>query len=992
MEYNADKLDIASLDSACAALLSVNNLQTLSSSMGASLGQIDFSHVPNVTGARVGTCKGCLNSVCGTQGVTPATQQTYNNLYNSVNLLYKSEAEAQGLFGGQTSDANLDFSKYFLDNFANGDYQFGNDFFGETGGSDLTGEALRSACSDALKKAIGERTNLDKYYIIKYFEALEGRYLEAKAKYDEGAMYAMDTTTLDTLAYSTGYGDLAKEYASLTASMKESGLMNKTGWDEIKDAVKALGNSGQNVIDSFKNGNSEEILTSIREFSTQAIATGTVTTEKVVAGVAKVGEGLQDGVYIIGTTLATPSAYVTDALLGTDSMKQMWKDTMDFVSLDRVGLTEQQLYENTKIGQWVNDNSLLKYDSTGAESIKNFTTNAIEDAGVIGLTIATGGTFAPVALAAFKGIETLGSSGEKRFSQTNEAGEFTNRGVKDVALAYLDAGVEFAEAYGQALATNAAVGGIKTFAQAGGMEEIKGLLNKDLFSSAGAYLKSNFKGIAKQALATSVREADTWLDAGTQFAPVVKDSMETGKVDTVELAKAAGNAGLTFVLNTVGNFGGEFASEIMKDTDDTFIEAGRVGIRGNKAVTNGSVEDIEYVLLQQMTESKCSFEEAIGKLELAILDKNYGNISNYGGSRDFIKQYNFDELGAILDNIKQAQGASGVYMHTSNNFFDYLQASGDKFGADQGALYKVYGYKYNGKVYSYKGATKLVDDAIEQRRAIPKFTEVETPEYTTLKNKIKAEYGVTTGEAAVMISSVDDAGACSYAAFCNELYGSFKNDEEAFEKVFGFPMYVQGKNGYVLNSRELLADVYMKVNSGDTKDKLLILQRDGSYTLNKKTLSKKLDPMGRRMPNVEDHQVYMSSTNGSNVTAINRYLSDKGLTYTSNSFDHFSKPFDMSDKAVVQLANKVTEMRGNGYEFTLGIYSNGTEIRMAPYNPKVHPETTLNFEKNSGHAMYVAGVTKTGFVVSSWGNKYLVPFEDLQKRGSKWVLSSGAIK
>ena len=606
MEYNADKLDIASLDSACAALLSVNNLQTLSSSIGASLGQIDFSHVPNVSGANVGTCSSCLSAVCGTHGATPSTQTTYNNLYNTVNLLYKSEVESRGLFGGATSQADLDFSKYFLDNFANSNYQYGNDFFGETGGSDLTGSALRSACSDALNKAIGERTNLDNYYILKYYEELEGKYLEAKAKYDEGALYAMDTMTLDTLAYSTGYGDLAKEYAALQVDMKEAGLMDKTGWDEIKDAVKALGNSGQDVINAFKNGNSEEILTSIRDFSTQALATGAVTTEKVIAGVAKVGEGLEDGIHIIGTTLATPTAYVTDALLGTNTMEHMWNNTMDYVSIDRVGEVEKAIFENTKAGQWVNDNSLLKYDSSGAETIKNFTTNAIEDVGVIGITLATGGTFAPAAIAAFKGVEALGTSGEERFSKINENGEYTNREVKDVALAYLDGGVEFAEAYGQALATGAAVNGVKAFTQAGGMEGVKGLLSRDAFSSAGAYLRGNFKGIAKDALSGVVKEADTWLDAGTQFAPVIKNSLENGEVDKSDLFKAFGNAGLTFAFNAVGNFGGEFASKVLRDTDDTFIEAGRVGIRGNEAVTQGSVEDIEYAILQQMTESKCS--------------------------------------------------------------------------------------------------------------------------------------------------------------------------------------------------------------------------------------------------------------------------------------------------------------------------------------------------------------------------------------------------
>ena len=987
MEYNADKLDIASLDSACAALLSVNNLQTLSSNIGASLGQIDFSHVPNVTGAKVGSCSSCLSSVCGTHGATPATQTTYNNLYNTVNLLYKSEAEAQGLFGGQTSDANLDFSKYFLENFASNDYQYGNEFFGETGGSELTGAALRSACKDALAK--GERTNLDNYYIIKYFEDLEGRYLEAKTKYDEGALYAMDTTTLDTLAYSTGYGDLAKEYAALQTDMKSIGLLEKTGWDEIKDAAASLKDSGKDVVTAFKTG--EGILSSIRDFGKQVLSTNAVVSEKVVAGVAKVGEGLDDGLNIIRTTLATPATYVTDALLGTNATKQMWDNTMDYVSLDRVGLAEKQLYENTKVGQWINENSALKYDSAGAEAIKNFTTKAIEDAGVIGITIATGGTFAPAAIAAFKGIEALGASGEERFSQVNEAGEYTNRGVKDIALAYVDGAVEFAEGYGQALATGAAINGVKAFSQAGGIEGIKGLISKDAFSSAGAYLRGNVKGITKNTLATTLREADTWFDAGTQFAPFVKNSIESGEINKKELAKAFGNAGLTFLFNTVGNFGGEFASKVLRDTDDTLVEAGRIGIRGNEAVSAGSVEDIEYAILQHMNGTKCSFDEAIGKLELAILDQNYANISNYGGARDFVKQYNFEELGAILDKIKYSYKVDGTYMHTADNFLENLVAGGDDFGVDQGGIYDLCRYKYNGKLYTYRGASDLINEAAKKHKPLPIFAELESPGYASLRNKIKSQYGLTTGEASVLLLSVDDAGACTYAAVCNEIFDSFKNDEEAFEKAFGFPMYVQGKAGDVLNSEELLADIYVKVNSS-SQDSILLKQNDGSYTLNRRKMSRKLDPMGRKMPDVDKYQTYLGTSRGQNVKAINEYLKDKGLTYSSRTYDHFSKEFDLKDNDVVNLVKKVDDMRSEGYEFSLAIYGNGTDIRMVPYNRKLRIESTKDFGTDSGHALYVAGTTKTGFIVSSWGNKYLVPFEDLQKRGSKWTLSMDSIK
>lgn len=989
MEYNADKLDIASLDSACAALLSVNNLQTLASNIGAGLGQIDFSRVPNVTGAKVGSCTSCLSSVCGTHGATPATQSTYNNLYNTVNLLYRSEAEAQGLFGGQASDTDVDFSKYFLDNFANSDGQYGNEFFGETGGSDLTGYALKSACSDALKKAIGERTNLDNYYIIKYFEDLEQRYFDAKAKYDEGAIYVMDTYTLDTLAYSTGYGDLAKEYAALQVDMKESGLLNKTGWDEIKDAAKALKNSGKDVIESFKSGNGEEILTSIRDFSTQALATNTLVTEKFTAGVLKVGEGLEDGVVMLGATMATPSAYVRDALLGTESMKQMWNETMDFVSTDRVGQAEKFLFENTALGQWINDNAVLKYDSAGAQSIKNFTTKVIEDLGVVGITLATGGTFAPAAIAAFKGIEALGASGEERFSKVDENGEYTNREAKDVALAYVKGASEFAEGYGQALATTAAINGIQAFKHAGGTEGIKALFNRDALSSTGAYLRGNFGSIARKTMSTTLKEADTWFDAGSQFAPFVENTLESGKFNSTEFWKAMGTAGLTFALNTVGNFGGEYATRVITGADNSIVNPGRVGIRGSQAVTNESIDDVGYALIQEMNRTRCSFDDAVAKLELSILDQDYSVVSNYGGARDILKKYNFDEIGAILDKIKYSEGINGTYMHTADTFMDSLVATGGDFGADQGRIYELYNYRYNGKTYSYRTASKMINDAIEQGKPIPRFEEITKPRYDALKNKIRSQYGFTNGEASIILSSIDDSGACSYAAVCNEIFASFKNDEEAFERAFGFPMYVKGKTGDLLNTEELLADMYINVNAR-TPDGLVLKNADGTFSLNRRKLSGKLDPMGRPRLQVSGNQQYMSTSSGQNVNIINEYLADKGLTFSTNTYNHYSNQFPINNRELNRLTNAIKGKRTEGYEFSLGIYAGGTEIKMLPFDPDMPADSTLRFR--NGHQLYIAGVGKDGFVVSSWGGKYLIPYQDLQRPGSKWILTIDAIK
>lgn len=110
-----DSFDVTSLTATCEALKSISNLQNFASSKASSIGNLDFSKVPNVSGKDIGTCKSCLDGVCGKNGGTLNTNVAYNNLYNTVNLLYRSEAEASGLFGGQDlKNSKLDFAKYYL--------------------------------------------------------------------------------------------------------------------------------------------------------------------------------------------------------------------------------------------------------------------------------------------------------------------------------------------------------------------------------------------------------------------------------------------------------------------------------------------------------------------------------------------------------------------------------------------------------------------------------------------------------------------------------------------------------------------------------------------------------------------------------------------------------------------------------------------------------------------------------------------------------------
>ena len=45
---------------------------------------------------------------------------------------------------------------------------------------------------------------------------------------------------------------------------------------------------------------------------------------------------------------------------------------------------------------------------------------------------------------------------------------------------------------------------------------------------------------------------------------------------------------------------------------------------------------------------------------------------------------------------------------------------------------------------------------------------------------------------------------------------------------------------------------------------------------------------------------------------------------------------------------------------------------------KLEITSTSNWNEGGGHAVFVTGINKKGFIVSSWGNKYLIKYDDLK--------------
>ena len=77
----------------------------------------------------------------------------------------------------------------------------------------------------------------------------------------------------------------------------------------------------------------------------------------------------------------------------------------------------------------------------------------------------------------------------------------------------------------------------------------------------------------------------------------------------------------------------------------------------------------------------------------------------------------------------------------------------------------------------------------------------------------------------------------------------------------------------------------------------------------------------------------------------------------------------------------------NGHSYSLGIYSSGSPIKMiAPTDVNYSSMSTSNWSEGGGHAVFVTDIKSNGFVVSSWGQKYTIPFNDLIN-GGRWILN-----
>ena len=164
-------------------------------------------------------------------------------------------------------------------------------------------------------------------------------------------------------------------------------------------------------------------------------ATVATTVASVLTGIGDLGEKIVDGVTWCGAKITEGVTFVAAKVLDAyghgeaaenvmNWREKMKTDVADFIATDHVKDVEAKFFENTEIGQKINDASYLKYDSKVAQGISSVTEKVAEFAAATAITVATGGagvgSFAAVFGAGF--LAGVGGSAEKNYSEIKEAG------------------------------------------------------------------------------------------------------------------------------------------------------------------------------------------------------------------------------------------------------------------------------------------------------------------------------------------------------------------------------------------------------------------------------------------------------------------------------------------------------------------------------------------------------------------------------------------
>ena len=258
--------------------------------------------------------------------------------------------------------------------------------------------------------------------------------------------------------------------------------------------------------------------------------------------------------------------------------------------------------------------------------------------------------------------------------------------------------------------------------------------------------------------------------------------------------------------------------------------------------------------------------------------------------------------------------------------------------------------------YLTERSTRSISDTLALLR--DNFVRNESPEYVRLKNKLVSQ-GMNIADATKTLDAINTTGVCSYADIANLIVDRYKNVPDLFERDFGFPLYVESGGNKILNTDELLVDMYTRINSNEFGGSLFKIE-DGKLSINDLNT---------------ENQIYLSHGKGANQYAISKYLYQKNPKLMPQFTVERFAPNYMS-LSPEDIKSKIATAMQEGKQTSLAVWTTkNAEFRFIDENNTVYC-TTNTWKEGGGHAVFVTGLNNNGVIVSSWGEKLLIPFED----------------
>lgn len=230
--------------------------------------------------------------------------------------------------------------------------------------------------------------------------------------------------------------------------------------------------------------------------------------------------------------------------------------------------------------------------------------------------------------------------------------------------------------------------------------------------------------------------------------------------------------------------------------------------------------------------------------------------------------------------------------------------------------------------------------------------------------KIKPE--LSKKEAYKFLSEIDrEIGVCDYAAILNELLVIFKHHPD--RQNFDFDLFTEKDGVKQLNAVEWLTDFYTFCNSK-----------------NPKIFQKKF--MGYRINGSEKNGLIYAKI--VNDVAINKYLKYHNIdinqeikheviinTKSSNKNGTVNLSSFEMDYIKSQIANELKD----GLILCMAVYDDvDYPIIFKSIDSNTRDVSSSNWKERSGHAIVITGLTDNGLLVSSWGKRYELLWNDLK--------------